>query len=261
MAKRKPVSQFELRFDRHDVLPETIAFRTLSDAVNAVIRLAAGDVPDDDVERVSVSLLDVHRGSAAFRLVTNDVDGAQKNLAHAVAAITSHELSDETAFVVRPIFELSRIARKHDCPILLVRTDLKQREILRIDGETYRLVAGATLSRGDATTAAYVHKVGGAIEPKVTLRVSGHARLLFCPVADQRMARKLAKHLYDWVLVSGVGTWLRRSKSLIRFRVTSFRPIPKGDVRSAFAEIRKSGGGAWDKVEDPAAYLSSVTGE
>jgi hypothetical protein len=62
-------------------------------------------------------------------------------------------------------------------------------------------------------------------------------------------------------LVSGTGTWLRGSRRLIRFRVTSFQAFPKGDIRSAFDELRQSGGDAWDKIDDPNGHLLRVTGE
>lgn len=261
MPKRKPASQFELRFDRRDVFPENIAFAALADAVGAVQRLAAGDVPDAEIERVSVCLLDVGRGSAAFRLITNDPELAARNLRFAADAIVSCHLDEQAAFTVHPIRELSRIARKYDCPIDLWHSEQGQGPLFRIVPETYELLARSALSHGDATTAAYVARVGGATEPRCVLRIPGQGRVLFCSLGSEELARKLARLLYQWALVSGKATWLRQSQRIVRMAVTSFRPFPRGTLQEGFREIRKAGGSAWDRIPDVRQYLTEVTGD
>ena len=78
---------------------------------------------------------------------------------------------------------------------------------------------------------------------------------------NRETARRLAKHLYEPIRVSGSGRWFRESDgtwTLRRFRVAGFEALRKADLREAVEELRAIEGGDWKTMDDPIAALRAL---
>lgn len=260
VKRKKPEADFEVYFDGNGVFPEDIAFTTLSDTMSAVQRLVASPADLDEPPELTVRLLDVRRGSAVFRCVTDDAALASANLRVVGKMLSRKELDEDSIFAFEPLSNLSRVARKLKCTIVIRSSDGHGRAIARIGPDTYKDISLTALSSGDTSVMAYVARVGGATEPRCVLRIPDRNKVLFCQVTSESLAQELAKCLYEHVLVSGKATWLRGSLQLVSLTVTGFTRVRSGTIRSTMRAMRSAGGKVWDKVEDPGRYLEGVTG-
>src|SRR5713101_8034493 len=104
---KKPSAVFEVLFDGEGIYPESIPLGTLTQALSAIRRLATGDESPDEEEDDSlepegtsgaIRLLDVVRGSAAYRFVCPENDGAVDLLRGAGRAISDPEVIGENDY-------------------------------------------------------------------------------------------------------------------------------------------------------------------
>lgn len=78
---------------------------------------------------------------------------------------------------------------------------------------------------------------------------------------DRDTARRLAKHIFEPVRVSGTGRWLREENAtwmLKSFKVQSFEVLQSSDLRDAVEELRAVEGSDWKKLDDPIAALRAL---
>ena len=78
---------------------------------------------------------------------------------------------------------------------------------------------------------------------------------------NRETARRLAKHLYEPIRVSGSGRWFREPDgtwTLKRFRVTTFEALKKADLREAVDDLRTIDDGDWKAMDDPIAALQAL---
>lgn len=80
---------------------------------------------------------------------------------------------------------------------------------------------------------------------------------------NRDIARRLAKHLYEPIRVSGSGRWFREQDgtwTLKRFKVASFEVLKRVDLRAAVDELRAIEGGDWKTMDNPIAALKALRG-
>ena len=78
---------------------------------------------------------------------------------------------------------------------------------------------------------------------------------------NRETARRLAKHLYESIRVSGSGRWFREQDgtwTLRRFKVAAFEVLKKTDLRAAVDELRAIEDGDWKTMDDPIAALGAL---
>lgn len=254
----KAIPDLELHFPGQNVRPESISIRLLADAIAAVMQLAA-DGREEESDLATIRLLAVKRGSATFQCVAPNAADLLKRLNLAGRLLRKPDVSDDLGAVIKPLRILSRIAASVGCPIVIRQFD-GNHICAQIDADTYDVVSGSLLVHGHKTIAGNVQRVGGATERRCALRVDFQEHLLFCTVANERLARQLGQFLYQEVVVSGQATQLRQSWRIVDFRIDDVAPRGAGPLGDAFRALRDAGGDAWDRVGDPESYLEEYTG-
>lgn len=81
---------------------------------------------------------------------------------------------------------------------------------------------------------------------------------------DRETARRLAKHIFEPIRVSGTGRWLREEDgawTLKSFKVQSFDVLQGSDLRDVIEELRKIEGSEWKDFDDPIATLKALRDE
>ncbi len=271
MASKRPAPIFEILFDGPDLYPEKIPVATLASTLSAVQRLAGGepDLEDEDDQRTdesvendrSLRLLDIKRGSAAFRMSRASGQEAVNRIRAVGRFLTKLDDVGENDYILNPIERLSAIARGLQCKIILREPGRDGGVLARIEPETYQLISKSLLVQGETSFVGRIQRVGGATEMKCALRVDFQHRLMFCKVSSKEISREIGKRLYEEVVVHGTALWLRASWRIFAFTVTGIIQPKQGSLTQAFEALRKAGGDKWGQIADPEAYLQEVTGE
>ncbi len=271
MASKRPEPIFEILFDGAGVYPEKIPVATLASTLSAVQRLAEGepDLEDEDdqgkPENVeddrSLRLLDVKRGSAAFRMSAPSGQEAVNRIRAVGRFLTKPDDVGENDYILNPIERLSATARALKCRIILREPGRDGSVLASIEPDTYQLISKSLLIQGETSFVGRIQRVGGATEMKCALRVDFQHRLMFCKVSSQEISREMGKRLYEEVVVHGTALWLRTSWRIFAFTVASITQPKQGSLTQAFEALRKAGGDKWGQIADPEAYLQEVTGE
>ncbi len=264
MDPKSPAPVFEIVFEGEGIYPEEIPLGTLSRALSAVQRIAGGDdflEEEKEEEDGSLRLLGVRRGSAVFKLGVKSTSPAVSHLRLVGKVLANPEEAGQNDFLLRPIEQLSTIARSLNCSITIREARGKKGILAKIEPSSYESISGSLLVKGETSFVGKVQRVGGATDTKCGLRVGFQHRMLICKVARAEVARKLGEKLYQEVVVHGTAHWLKNSWRLFSFKIQDISQPVQGSLIDAFDELRKAGGKAWDTVEDPTAYLEEVCGE
>lgn len=269
MSQKKPAPVLEMLFDGPGILPEKIPIGTLSKALSAVQRLASGrfvDCDDEDNDEKdqliddSLRLLSIRRGSAVFVITGPAPDVPLGHIRQAGKILEHPDESDDTEYIINPIEDLSRIAGNLECELTLRKPD-SSRPLLKVDGDSFRRIAGKLIIEGDTSFTAKVERVGGKLRNRCALSVSFQPRMVYCSVATPDLARKLGERLYQDVAVQGAAKWLRGSWRLFSFTVKEVYQPRTGSILEAFQALREAGGKAWDSIDDPSAFIREVSGD
>lgn len=277
MTRKKPSPVFEILFASASLVPEEIPVSALSRTLAAVNRLSLGDaeIDDDDDEdeedenghpdkkdgsAASIRLISVKRGSAIFQCFAHKADLAISNLrvAGRVVAMPDPDKSSEHSFVLKPVEEMSAIAKSLECHIIVRKPGDKSHAIVTVDPSSYERIAGSLLLSGDTTIRGNIERVGGATGMRCAMRVPFQHRLLYCNVASQEVSRRLGQHLYQEIAATGTARWIQRSWKIYAFTIRDIYQPKQGSLHEAFQALRDAGGKAWDRVADPEAFLAEI---
>ncbi len=264
-SHKKPLATFEVRLVGPDVLPEKIPLRVVSDALSAVQDIASGRDPFEEQhvspER-SINLLDVRRGSAAYSCIARAPKEAVTNLTRFGSLLSSLDNNqgngDDLVTALRPIATLSEIARSVGGRVQVMISGQHRTPIFSIHQDDYRRVSERLFVTGETTIVGRVERAGGATEMRCLLRVPGRRRILYCNVKDQKLARRLGRHLYEEIAATGTATWIHRTWRIHDFTINDFTRPRLGSVTEAIEELRSAGLSAWDEVDDPEKYLREL---
>lgn len=78
---------------------------------------------------------------------------------------------------------------------------------------------------------------------------------------NRKMARSIARYIYEPVRVFGAGRWLRDEEGawiLKRFKVESYKALEAGDLKDAIDQMRKVDGSEWKNMDDPIGALKAL---
>jgi hypothetical protein len=260
----KPDPVFEVMFVGENVLPENIPLATLSQSFTAIQRLAAGPLPHgspikpEEADLRSVRLLDVRRGSAIFRFYGLMPQPALERLETAGRILKDPESIGDNDYILSYIKQLSGTARHLDCKIVVRKPGKGSPILARIGPESYREMTRTVFITGETSIIGHVQRVGNVTGARCGLHVPFQERMLICKVAHIDVARKLGEWLYQRVQVQGTARWLKKSWRIVGFTIKEVkRPKPKS-ILEAMEQLRNAGGADWDKIEDPAVFLSDI---
>lgn len=265
---KRPTPVFEVLFEGKGVYPELIPLGTLTQTFSAIRRLmAGGEVVEEDeeaealVDTSSVRLLDIKRGSALFQFVGASAATDLTNLRGVGHVLESPEQLGNNDYVLRPIETLSVIARRLGCTVVFREATSEKTVLAKIEPSSYERIAGSLFIAGDTAITGRVERVGGATTRSCALRVSFQAKLLYCRVTTQEVARLLGAKLYQDVAVSGTARWLRNSWKIVHFTINNVYQPQAGSLHEAFQALREAGGHGWDGVQDPRAFIEEISGQ
>lgn len=257
---KKPSPTFEVVL-RGNATPEQLPLRTVSEALAAIQDIASGRDPYEQQsvpDELAIGLLDIARGSAIFRCVARDPAAALHNISWAGNLLASQDYdeseSDRMASMLRPLAELSKIAKSLACEVA-VRVSKTEANLLSVIDETYSKIAGKVLVQGDTTIVGQVERAGGATEMKCLLRVQGRRKLLYCDVKNKDLVRRLGQHLYEDIAATGTATWIHRTWRVQSFEIHDFTQPKLGPVDAMIHSLRTAGLSEWDTICDPKRYL------
>lgn len=266
MPVKKPDAVFEVVFTGSNVYPERIPIGKVADALSAIIRLAGGvsvgaeDEEEDEADS-SVRLLDITRtSSAVFRFVGPTPAVAIHRLKETGKIISHPENAGENEYILRPVKDLSSIAGTLNCSILLREAGKRHTELARIEADSYERLSRSLLISGDTKISGTVQRVGGATEMRCALRVAFQARLLYCKVETQPVARKLGDSLYQRVLANGSARWFRSSLRIFSFTVKDVSQLKEGTISEHLKALWEAGLNEWEQLDDPDAQLQEIRG-
>jgi hypothetical protein len=258
-----PPASLEVRFLKEGLFPEGVPLHTLSKALNAIHRLAAGPPAErgqDDVETGPFQLVSVRRGSAVYAFAGHPPEAAWDRITQAGLLIAHPEESDVPDEVIRPLSELSQIASRLQASIQIKRSG-QDGILATIAPGAFTAIEQTLFIEGETEIAGTVKGVGGVGEMKCRLRVPFQKDLLYCHVAGSAVARKLGGYLYQDVIARGTATWLRKTWHVRHFKIRDVYQVRPGNLLEAMDRLREAGGSGWDDLEDPEAFLRELRGE
>jgi hypothetical protein len=265
--KNKSAPTFAVRFVAPGLTPEKVPLRAVSDALAAVQDLASGRDPFETAHvpaEKSIGLIDVRRGSAEYCCVSRAPQEAIDNLRRVGVLLAPDEQAaaeddgDSLVAALRPIESLSEVARSVGCRLEVVLMNKEQPPLLVIGGDDFQRIAGRLMMRGDTTVIGTVERVGGATGMRCLMRVPGRHRILYCDVESRPLVRRLGEHLYEQIAAIGTAMWIHRAWRIYKFTIRDFTQPQLGDANDAIKRLRGAGLSAWDKVDDPEAFLQEL---
>ncbi len=261
----KPDAIFELVFNRPGLYPWNIPIGKVMAAISAIRRLTIGEVlaeedeedDKDDLDK-SITLLDVRRGSAVFRFAGQAPPIAVQRLRQAGKILHDPEQVDQSEYVLRPIKDLSAIARSLECSIVIKEPGKGSTVFAEVLGESYSQISKSLLLIGDTSIAGRVLRVGGATEVRCGLRVPFQTRMLFCRVESHKVARKLGDYLYQPVVVHGTAKWLKSRMRIYGFTIKEAYKPKSDSIVDSLDAIWDAGVKDWEKIENPDSYFQQI---
>jgi len=264
---KKPEPTFEVHFSNRQVHPESLTLGNVTDALKAVQDLASGRdsflLRQVDPEQ-AIGLLDIKRGSATFRCLSRSPKDAVKNLNRVARLLSNGHLGsasdDLLVALLRPIESLSIISKAVGSP-LEVRWPGERHPLFVVQERDFERLSARLLMEGETTVTGTVKRVGGVTGVRCVLGIPGRARSLYCDVKDNRkreLIRRLGQCLYQEILAQGTAVWVHSSWRIFKFTIVDFSQPKLGNASAAIKELREAGLDAWDKIEDPEAYLREM---
>lgn len=133
-------------------------------------------------------------------------------------------------------------------------------QIIQFPGATRQKVVTYGPFRQEGSLDGVVISVGGADQTAHVILQNGDLKYTGIET-DRDTARRLAKHMYEEVRVSGTGRWFRDANGawiLKKFAMTSFVVLEPDTLVSAVEKLRAIEGGDWGNMEDPVATLKAL---
>lgn len=264
----KPPAIFEAVFTGPGIYPEQIPIGTLSRILPSIHRLALGKEPeteDEDDKAIetddaAVRLLDIKRGSAVYRFAGHSPQLALENLRQAGRVVRDPESIGPNVYMLHPIEQLSATSRSLKCSITLREASARNGVLVEIGPDSFDRISKSVFVHGDTSITGKIERVGGATEKKCGLRVSFQPRMLICKVESADVARKLGEKLYQEVVLHGTAVWFKTAWQLFSFTIRHVHQLAMTSISEAIHAIREAGAKAWDKIEDPQAFLERTGG-
>lgn len=273
-------ADFVVRLVGSNVKPWTVPLRSLARMMDAIQRLVEQKENEVELEDSQIEiepqdgelglagsqvlrLVGVRSSSAGYAISTPYKDSTLGMLAATGRAILDPSHSEWTGPTISSVKDLSDVAKSLGVVIEIRQPRQGSRlgdVIARISPDTYQQVSDSAFVIGETSLYGTIERIGGASAERCAFRLPDQTKMIYCGVAGEDLARKLAKHLYEDVSIHGEATWLRVNWQIRSFRIQSFDQPKTGSIRDAMNEIWEAGGKAWDKVKNPDAYITEMRG-
>ncbi len=113
--------------------------------------------------------------------------------------------------------------------------------------EDYAKIKGTSLLTDDTTVFGELVRIGGATAKRCSVRLPNRAKLLYCKVNDAELSRRLGKHLYQEVVLTGKCLVFAKTWDILAMHVYS-AAFPKNRARSQSFATRCGRSGERDGI-------------
>ena len=143
--------------------------------------------------------------------------------------------------------------KKNKCKIDLIAQDNETvTHAIITSNSSFSLEKGI---KGETFLYGTIIRVGGK-NPTVTILCSDESHLT-CDVSI-KIAKELAKRLYEYVGLRGVAKWIGRDLGIDTFRVVEVLPFEEKSLTSSFQELKKLLGKYYDDIENPSIFIKNL---
>jgi len=252
-----------------NIRPWDVPMRKLTTVMDAVQRLIeqkdkyVEESEDTNTGEISpLQLLDIKKGSAAYKVASEDRDRSLDILQRTGREIYKPQAAEWTSSSLSAISDLSDVARSLGCEIEFRLPGGKGKlygdVLATIRPDTYSVVSAQAFVTGETSVYGKIERVGGASNMHCGLHVPNQSRMIICKVVGADLIRELGQFIYQHVVVSGTATWVRRGSFLRSLTIKSYDPPKTGSIASALEAAHKAGGSAWDEIGNPSDYIAGM---
>ncbi len=238
---------------RPHLIPASDLAQLLVAAEQTVLAIAAREHPEQADELI-VGLSQVRDESIGFAFASNQSQIALSAYTELVTATTNRLFRSLPARSLEGLRTLTGFSRQHNG-----RTQFwngtGDRPLLDLPPDFAIEVPAPEYQRGETVIYGKIERVGG-VRPRVRIRVS-EREIVYGDITEEQ-SRELGSRLYSEAALRGQATWDAQDGSVVYFRVEEVLHYDRGKTSTAFEELRKAAGGAYDDVEDVDLFAARV---
>lgn len=216
---------------------------------NALLRVIERNNPEINLDKVTISLVDVQENSSHFLFLSN-VKPAVFAAASAInVAITSETTSKLPFKAVESLNEIWKFTRKKGCATTFSGPGMSSAVIVPTKPIE---ITKEFFFESETTIYGMIERVGGA-EPKVRIRLDDD-QILYLSI-DEAKAKRLAGRLYESIALKGMAKWRKDDHRLEDFTIEEILHFDEGTIVTSLKELGNTIGTHWDKIRDTDGFL------
>ena len=253
---------FSVRMSGNNISPEAVPVNDLVELLKHFQKLvkdylkdqeAAPLLSDNTVHTSQISLAGIQRGSAVYEIAAGAP--AISAIVATSEAVNSRDYSQLPTSVVEELREISEFGRKNHIAIELAHNESSIETVAKLDADS---LPPLPYISGTTTLLGTCFRVGGR-EPRALIQPASGGRTISAKVS-QEVAKQLATHLYEEVLLEGSAIWRSDTWEVKDFRVSQVVSYQGQDLGQAFKRLAEAAGGRWDDT-DAAEYVTGLRSE
>lgn len=246
-----------MHYTGENIEPGRIRSKEIADVIAAVEEMIAATVIEerDDLKKsdVIVGLARIEPGS--LRLIFQPVQPTltQPALRKVSSAIIQEDFEELSKGVVDAISELAKFARRHNSTGELLIRDGEEQLLAKITPELD--VRQLPHICGETTIYGSVKRIGGERPGARVEILSGET--ITC-IMTEKIARRLAHKLYDFVGLSGTAYWNATTLALERFEVDSITEYEDTPIDEAVQSLADVAAPYFTDIDDVDRYVAAL---
>lgn len=261
----------ELKLSGENVSPETMSITELLDLIqnfdSIILETAEKEVDNDELEKMSFSLVGISKGSAIYSFHTTN---AQVTKSFKMVALTIQDkkldrLPNKTIPKIEKIIQFKN-KKKLNLTISIKNDDTNSNgEIIKEELSGNFEIGLEDIKKAtqndiyifeEDSLYGEIRRIGGD-KPKIWLRTNH--KNIHCTVDndDEEIIKLLANNLYKEVGVVGIAKWNITKGELQEFKITEVLDYESIDMQQSIKEIKEVVGNGWDNL-DVNEFMSSL---
>lgn len=240
-----PTSLPRFQIDITGPNPEDVSVGELTDFLRS-LEQAVSSVAGEEADPIRLRLVSIEQGSD--RLTVAVPADALPNIALITSSIEENNFDDLPRPTHEALRNMSKVTKRNNWGFRFVENKNLDIRSAAIDAGAEIPAPVVTEVKGVTSILAKCMRSGGAVAPRVELRLPNRATLLHVDVSEN-LARELGSRLYEDVVLSGEATWNSYSWEIVSFTVASISPYESTPVDVSFRQLAEVSREAWDGVD------------
>lgn len=259
-ATMTETTSLELRLKGKGMAPGNIRSKDIAELIEAVEEMIASQVahenPNIKKESITIGLENISRGSLELKFKPNLTEVTTPAALNITNLVSSGQFSKLPSDTVKPLRIISSFTKRHDCTAEFYEQNGSLKLLATITPET-EIPEVAPLF-GETTVYGKVLRVGGANEktPSIQFRTIA-GKLVYCRTT-KRLAKAIAKKLYEQIGLIGVAEWNPETLELQSFFIKAIDEYTDNSVEQGFDELANAYGKNFDSIDDVEGFCESV---